>query len=278
LEKLFTLLDLGQRGAGPTELRRDEWPLTKQKVMRLITEDFQWQEQRFQGQIVYANCPFGLELDGPFARSVLNAWVDSLRSGDTILSFNWDLLHEAALWRAGKWHFSDGYGFRCRDAREEIRSPIKILKLHGSVNWAQDRQNDLLVEIEHKRDFFIGAVDDSQTYRLRAGQWNLGRDLIVPSYMKDLSVNRLLLRLWNQARLALREADEIIVIGFSLNDADAAARELFASALDQRSPQLKLKIVSPDQYQWDGFCYRLGIEQQRIQLRFEDWVTKKAFS
>jgi hypothetical protein len=279
LEKLFTLLDICHLGVGPAELRRSDWPLTRLKVMRLIVEDFQWQEWQFQGQIIHARQPFGLEIDRTFALSVLAAWVDTLKPGDTIISFNWDLLHEAALWRAGKWHFADGYGFHCRDAPEAVHSQIKILKLHGSVNWAQESPLDVVAEIEHKKDFFEGAIDDPQTYRKRAGHWNLGRHLIVPSYMKDPSTNRLFLRLWNQARTALREADVVIVIGFSLNPADAAARELFATALDQRSPPPRLMIVSPEQPQWDMFChYNLCIKQERIRERFEDWITSKPLS
>lgn len=278
LETLFTLLDLGHRGAGPIQLRRADWPLTRQKIIRLIVQSFQWQEWRFQGQIVYQRIPFGLQIDRELALSVLAAWVDILKPGDIVLNFNWDLLHEAALWRAGKWHFSDGYGFRCRDGPKDAHSPIKILKLHGSVNWAQESAQEPVAEIEHKKDFFAGATDDYQTYRSRAGRWNLGRELIVPSYMKDLSSNRLLLRLWRQAREALRQAEQIIVAGFSLNDADAAARELFASALDQRRRTFRLAIVSPDQYQWDTFCHHLGIKQERIRLRFEDWVMKNPLS
>ena len=278
LEKLFTLLDLGHLGVGPAELRRSDWPPTRLKIMRLIAENFQWQEQQFQGQIVHDK-PFGLKIDRTFVLSVLAAWVETLNPGDTILSFNWDLLHEAALWRAGKWHFADGYGFRCRDAPEEAHSPIKILKLHGSVNWAQESPTDVLAEIEHKKDFFDGAVDDRQTYGKRAGNWNMGRYLIVPSYMKDLSANRLFLRLWGHARAALRQADEIIVIGFSLNQADAAARDLFATALDQRSPTPRVMIISPEQPEWDMFCrYNLCVKQERIRKRFEDRITTRPLS
>ena len=133
---------------------------------------------------------------------------------------------------------------------------------------------DATAEIEHKADFFEGAADDGETYQKRRGSWNMGRHLVVPSYIKDISANRLFLRLWSQAQASLREADEIIVIGFSLNKADSAARSLFATALDQRSPTPRLVIVSPEQYEWDMFCYyNLQIQQKRIRKRFEDWIT-----
>jgi hypothetical protein len=73
--------------------------------VRLIVQNFQWQEQQFQGEIVHARYPFGLKIDRTFALSVLAAWADILNPGNVVLNFNWDLLHEATLWRAGKWHF-----------------------------------------------------------------------------------------------------------------------------------------------------------------------------
>ena len=81
---------------------------------------------------------------------------------------------EALLWRVEKWHFADGYGFQVRDAPLEKHSPIKILKLHGSVNWAQQSEDDCEPEIEHKGTFFPGAVDDSETYQRAIGSWNDG--------------------------------------------------------------------------------------------------------
>lgn len=279
LENLFTQLDLGHMGIGPEELRLGDWPLIRMKIVRLIVENFRWQEWRFQGQIVHARYQSGLEVDRTLALSVLDAWADTLKPGDTILSFNWDLLHESALWRAGKWHFADGYGFQCRDAPDSTHSPVKILKLHGSVNWAQESDMDIAAEIENKRDFFEGAADDRNTFLKRRGAWNMGRQLIVPSYIKDPSANRLLVRIWNQAEAALRQADEIIVIGFSLNKADSAARRLFATALDGRSPTPRLVVVSPEQPEWDMFCYyNLQIKQERIRKRFEDWITTRPLS
>jgi len=51
-----------------------------------------------------------LALDRELTRSALNSWTELLKPGDTIITFNWDILHESVLWRAGKWNFADGYG------------------------------------------------------------------------------------------------------------------------------------------------------------------------
>ena len=213
-----------------------------------------------------------LALDRELTRSALNSWTELLKPGDTIITFNWDILHESVLWRAGKWNFADGYGFSARDATKDTRSPTKVLKLHGSANWAQKSSDDLAPEIEHKDDFFPGAADDHQTFSKRIYGRNDGRYLIVPMYLKDLSSNRLLLRIWEQARAALLDAEQFIAIGFSLNPADAAARYLFASALERNPRLMEIHVVSPDVTEWDKLCYRFEKRMRAICSKFEDWL------
>jgi hypothetical protein len=284
LERLFTLLDLAHLGTPKLDLRVPDWPLTKRQIMGMIAETFQWHQYEFQAEVLegrqaqtlHGPQPFGLGLRRESALSTIEKWVRILVPGDTIVSFNWDTLHESVLWRAKKWHYADGYGFKARDAPSQTHSPITILKLHGSVNWAQGSEDDREPEIEHKDTFFPGAVDDYETFRRGTGTWNEGRNLIVPSYLKDLSANRLLLQLWELAREALGEADNLTVIGFSLNEADTPARHLFGSALD-RNPNLReVVVVAPEPYEWDRFCYRFGRQQSTIPTKFEDWVDKSA--
>ena len=185
------------RGTGPLELRRTDWPQTKLQIMAMISEAFLWRQYQFQAEVVVGRQrntlrgqePFGLALDRELTLSALKSWTDLLKPGDTIISFNWDLLHESALWRAGKWHFADGYGFPARDAPKDTRSPTKVLKLHGSVNWAQKSDDDLTPEIEHKRDFFPGAgPSDFQQANLRTERWTIPNRSDVPQRFKQQQV------------------------------------------------------------------------------------------
>jgi hypothetical protein len=284
LEKLFTLLDLAHLDTAPLELRVSDWPLTKRQIMGMIAETFQWHQYKFQGEVIegrqaqtlHGPQPFGLDLRREPLLCTIEKWTRMLLPGDTIVSFNWDTLHESVLWRFKKWHYADGYGFSVRDAPRETHSPITILKLHGSVNWAQRSEDDCEPEIEHKGTFLPGAVDDHETFRRSIGARNDGRYLIVPSYLKDLSANRLLLQLWDQASAALRVADHLTVIGFTLNEADATARHLFGSALEHNSNLQEVVVVAPEQYEWDRFCYRFAKRQRSILMKFEDWTTKSS--
>jgi len=275
LEEICTLLDLAQLGVSPLSLKNIDWRHLRPMLVGMIAEAFQWYEDKVQVEILGGGpYSFNLGLNGSHVRSVLDRWTAVLNEGDTIITFNWDLLHEAALWRAGKWHYNDGYGFGCSDPSGDARSPIRILKLHGSVNWAQQDERDVHPAIEHKKDFFRGAEDGAGIYTRGARNWNEGRWLITPTYLKDPSSNRLLLDLWNQASAALVHARELIVIGYSLNRADAPARQLFASALVRNKHISEITVVVPlhgEEY-WDGLAFGIGKRRRLIRRTFEGWV------
>ena len=113
LEQLFTLLDLAETGVEPVELIETDWRDLRPKLIGMIADAFQWHQYQFQPQMENSNSVPAAVIDG---------WASRLRKGDTIVSFNWDLLHEVALFRHGKWHYSDGYGFVSEDAPNGCRS------------------------------------------------------------------------------------------------------------------------------------------------------------
>ena len=86
-----------------------------------------------------------------------------LKRGDTVISFNYDLIAESSLSRLGKWSEFNGYGFYCPEILKKDYSAVKVisdisydiekywgndnykfeenlseiilLKPHGSINW-----------------------------------------------------------------------------------------------------------------------------------------------
>jgi hypothetical protein len=68
-----------------------------------------------------------------------------LRPGDTVISFNYDLIAEAALRKEVRWDEAGGYGFSCLNRIKELNSKggfdtarpcdVALLKPHGSLNW-----------------------------------------------------------------------------------------------------------------------------------------------
>ena len=80
--------------------------------------------------------------------------------------------------------------------------------------------------------------------------------------------------LWNEASDALVHAQELIIVGYSLNRADAPARELFASALVRNRHISEITVVVPpdgEEY-WDSLAFGIGKRRKPIWSTFEDWV------
>jgi hypothetical protein len=67
-------------------------------------------------------------------------WLDE---GDTVISFNYDLIMDIALLRSNVWHPSTGYGWRNPDVigieNNITESNVTLLKLHGSTNWYKSK-------------------------------------------------------------------------------------------------------------------------------------------
>ena len=277
LEELFTLLDLSILIPHEFQLRHADWKNLRPKVTGLIADAFVTYQSDL-GRAVYERekAVDDVAVDPNLVRATLDAWVARVRTGDVIISFNWDLLHEAALWRAGKWSYRDGYGFPCRDDVTAAESTVHFYKLHGSVNWAQHGPQDVEVEVVDKSHFFPGALDGDDVYLKERGQWDDARKLIIPTYLKTVSSNALLVRLWNKAAVALRCAEEIVVVGYRLHPADSAAHYLFATALADNRRCRQVQVVSPggpSQDTWDALCAGASLPSPvRIRKRFEEWV------
>jgi len=194
-------------------------------------------------------------------------WAESIRSGDSIVSFNYDTIVERALTRLGKtWNHATS---------RESDSGVPVHKLHGSIDWISiDRLSswsklDLLFEKENvnRTEASTGnAEDDLRLWRCRsASQMRRGvraRDLQlvrkngVPSRLgiaglgayKQLHQVPGLGVVWANGMKALYEADKAIVVGFSMSDFDVMAQLQFVEVVRQREKKgrpLKVFVVDP---------------------------------
>jgi uncharacterized protein YaiE (UPF0345 family) len=204
---------------------------------------------------------------------VSTAWASLIRPGDVILTFNWDILHEVILWRHGLWSYRDGYNFRCDEQGQAERSSgTLMLKLHGSVNWVQENDGDSVGYIADVKDFFSGSEDWDWRPHYNEAQADSGRKLVLPTYLKDISSNKVLLDVWTKAHRVIRDAREMIVVGYSLNAVDHPARLLFGTALSENASLGCVTVVSPDTGEWGEFLSRINKRVSPVRQKFEDWV------
>ncbi len=178
-----------------------------------------------------------------------------VQSGDVIISFNYDDSLERELKRAGKWDVSQGYGFQI--GQSEKRSPVLVLKLHGSMNWLVSifggiRAGSFAIGDNRSlgenpciaTDYlqYLGYADMPGTFPGGGGF----PSLILPGRTKEFYYQtsfgpeheQFFTSLWSQAAAALRRADEIVICGYSLLPVDERACDLLLKA-----PRKTIRIV-----------------------------------
>lgn len=202
---------------------------------------------------------------------------------DTVITYNYDLLIDDALWKAHK-ASSDDYGVAFNysvdgspgfaDRQEYVREPktqpgglaiepgVPILKLHGSLNWLAP-ENAKLFRQDQEVFYLQGAVDLTVGSDFwSAGFGNLGpadggndisqsgnlRPVIVPpTFDKDALRRSPMEKLWPRAHEAVENSDRVVLFGLSLREADYQTRWLTRTALVAARPrQVEIDIVNPN--------------------------------
>jgi hypothetical protein len=166
-----------------------------------------------------------------------------------IISTNWDILVDNSLKR--KIPISEGIvDYCCHTTPYEKNEPvmpgllaqskglynIKILKLHGSMNWLHCKRCQRLfvtffekIAIQEyvtrpicricKRNFIDEDSSDGGAF--------LSSQLIMPTFLKDLNNVQLKL-IWQNAGIELSESSKIVFMGYSFPMADFELRQLLA--------------------------------------------------
>ncbi len=153
---------------------------------------------------------------------------------DVIITFNYDCLLEHTLWQLRDkghqwWHYNGGYG---RSIDDRIHGPkggsdsnymeIRILKMHGSLNFKFlemiSNRDSPDVMCQSTPDIFPN--DDAPETDWINETWE---GLILPSYLKPFGDSFAYINLFYEAVDAIKNADVINIIGYSLPKSDVMA-------------------------------------------------------
>jgi hypothetical protein len=183
--------------------------------------------------------------------------------GDTVITFNYDLGIERALRTAGLWSVERGYGFLINN--DTHPSAVEVLKLHGSTNWRA-------LAFGGRTGFFVAnwnSLGDRPVLFFRSDLDYLGyQDFVDPlcsGIEKAVNLPAMILPalpklfyfatsfgqewkdfwdgLWNRAKRAIKCADELVIIGYSLPATDERARDLL---LNTANKTVRLSICCRD--------------------------------
>jgi hypothetical protein len=217
--------------------------------------------------------------------------------GDKVITFNYDLAFERALHGAGLWDIKSGYGFRIADACQP--SPVEVLKLHGSTNWRRVHFGG----VTGRSAVDFNSLSDRPVLYIRPDWEYLGYHeavdslcslpnvtysspaMIMPALPKYFyfqtsfgqEMKSFWDRLWERAKRELENADELVLIGYSLPTADERARSML---LGTTNKSVRLSICCANattaleqEFRDNGFD---GIQQRAC--TFENFLKARALT
>ncbi|MDH2078129.1 hypothetical protein [Pseudomonas atacamensis] len=193
----------------------------------------------------------------------------------SVISTNWDILLDNSIYKS--LHSNNGYNgvvdYCCyissRDENDDTVVPgleklgqggfnVKLLKLHGSLNWLQCPRCARLYAKFFEKDAMRNFENSTscrhcdKNFPEEHGRHKLSPNLIMPTYLKDLS-NPQYRIVWQNAGIEISEADEIVFIGYSLPYADFEMRQLLSRmtrksarihVVDYRSVENRAELMS----------------------------------
>jgi hypothetical protein len=190
---------------------------------------------------------------GALAQGVEHASSAKQYDPFSIISLNWDILLDNALHRALRTIHPDPVGdydpfgvvdYCCYVSSLDGGDPrirsglwslgcrgynVKLLKLHGSMNWLQcPNCQRLFVGFGDKEQILERVGSESCRHCRKCGYDNkLAGSLVMPTFLKDLSNFQIKL-VWQNAGVELMEARRLVFIGYSLPHADFEFRQLLS--------------------------------------------------
>lgn len=198
-------------------------------------------------------------MSAPLYEFYVNALIGGLsgkanpKSRNTFLTFNYDCLIEQSLQSL---NIPFSYGFKSRTVNFDATSQhfhltdpsdLKVLKLHGSVNWA-------LPGKQGKKLTIYGSYSNLVEH-------NFFPELVAPTWRKTFGGN--LNDIWDQAIKELATATRLIIVGFSMPQTDMHFKYLLAAGLEKNISLREIVFVNPDKQGIEERCELIFGEMMR---------------
>lgn len=146
-------------------------------------------------------------------------------------------------------------------ARAQRKYSVKLIKLHGSLNWVSCPQCSRLFINQTQKEGIKAFTGEAKCQKCN-GDILLEAELALPTFQKDLKRFHFQ-HIWNQAAIELSEAARLVFIGYSFPLADFDFRSLITKHV---GPDVEVDVVlySNDEQPTD--------EGQRYQAYFGDKI------
>jgi hypothetical protein len=151
-------------------------------------------------------------ISGRFCRSTMG------EMRNTVITFNYDTVLENSLWGQKipfDYCIPNAATHSSARASTQEQEPLKILKLHGSVNWGTQISEESPTTIYGTYEDLRNADD---------------KPLLVPPTWRK-TFGGVLVKVWEEALKAITEATRLIIVGFSIPPTDNHFKYLLGAGL-----------------------------------------------
>jgi hypothetical protein len=265
IDDIFTLIDASLAGRAPSPAGRSRELLveTRRHLIASI------------GRVIAKNIGEG---HGRTATKFARALPEST---STIISTNYDVVMDNALLERRPKNVNYGVSVRAAvyrqnelregrfdemhhyrpipGSRETIRrGGIPLLKLNGSLNWLYcPRCDELDITLPQSKGA-LAILDEPRLGRCSQGACtSLCESVLVGPSLEQRYEHRVLRDTWARAERALQAAGALVLIGYSLPDADYLIRAMLARAFAHRSRDVTVVTVA-----------RSAFDQQLVERRY----------
>lgn len=194
-----------------------------------------------------------------------------LKKNDYIFTYNWDSIAEFTLAHNKSVQLKNYAKLLRADSidHEGYQEQGLLLKLHGSFNWmvCENKRcpdyNKIAPPFQKNRYRLLSL---HETFECQSCGANNRKPLIVPPVSnKMIHKNSFLKNQWLIAKEALRNASELIFIGYSFPPTDYYSEWLFRQMnFLEEKPSLKITIVNPD------YSKKTSLVKKRYDSLFKD--------
>jgi hypothetical protein len=187
----------------------------------------------------------------------------------TWASFNWDCMFESAFWYSsgnpGSYRVNPSLVVSLNGWSGSTSKKHTFLKLHGAINWWFENNKMYYLR------FTPNSALDAKWREYEAGSGGGQPVILEPSYYKyaDGMYDHLKCQ-WEVFGNALIAADVVVVVGYSLPEADSQARALISLGF-QWNRDARWLVIDDSKYTCERYERLLGTKQlTTVPLKLED--------
>lgn len=173
-----------------------------------------------------------------FIHQSLDKKIIQKLSDITLITFNYDLNLEIAL------HYENipfTYSFQDEDNKDQI----KLLKLHGSINWEQQNDNKIYEVIKIHDIMRNRQLTKIAKIPIKLSS-HISNQFIVPPSWNKLYHFENLQSIWRSACSSLSDCENLIIMGYSFPNSDLLFRYLYAIGTISLTIIKNVIIVNPN--------------------------------